>query len=461
MRKTKIVATLGPATSGDEVLSRLIEAGVDVVRLNFSHGTHEGHAQSFARVKAEAQRQKKHVAVFGDLCGPKIRTGDLKDGIFLARGDEVVLVPDGHPDGIGITNEECFTDVQVGDPVMLDDGYLAFEVTRREKDKLICRVVTGGRLKSHKGVNFPKTKLSLCALTDKDREDAYFGMDLGLDFFALSFVQTAEDVMELKRICGRTSVIAKIERPVALTNLDEILSAADGFMVARGDLGVERGFEHVPAIQKRLIREARLRAKPVITATQMLESMIQNPTPTRAEVSDVANAVLDGTSAVMLSAETAAGQYPIEAVKMMTRIIDAVEGDNFFETVPLVFPAATTFTQAIAQAAVSAIGSLDVRLIAVFSQTGETARELAKYHPRVPIVALTSRLEVLACMSLEWGVFPLYCPALSTAAEMVQTCQNLLKENGLVHAGDRVAISMGFEIDGPGRTNALKLHVIS
>jgi pyruvate kinase len=460
MRKTKIVATLGPATAEDDVLAKLIAAGVDVVRLNFSHGTHEGHAQSFARVKAEALRQKKHVAVFGDLCGPKIRTGDLKDGLFLSAGDEVVLVPEGHSGGIGITNEECFTDVQVGEPVMLDDGYLAFEVIRKERDKLICRVVTGGRLKSHKGVNFPSTTLSLCALTQKDREDAYFGLDLGLDFFALSFVQTPEDVMELKQICGRTGVIAKIERPVALANLDGILSVADGFMVARGDLGVERGFEHVPAIQKRLIREARLRAKPVITATQMLESMIQNPTPTRAEVSDVANAVLDGTSAVMLSAETAAGQHPIEAVRMMTRIIDAVEGDSYFETVPLPFPAATTFTQAIANAAVSAIGNLDVRLIAVFSQTGETARELSKFHPRVPVVALTSRLEVLACMSLEWGVVPLYCPALSTPAEMVQSCQALLLENGLVRPGDRIAISLGFEVDGPGRTNTLKLHVI-
>jgi pyruvate kinase len=460
MRKTKIVATLGPATANDDVLARLIEAGVDVVRLNFSHGDHESHAKSFARVKAEAARQRKHVAVFGDLCGPKIRTGDLGEGLLLERGAEVVLVPDGHPGGIGITNEECFTDVLVGDPVMLDDGYLAFEVVGKEKDRLVCRVVTGGRLKSRKGVNFPNTTLSLCALTDKDREDAYFGLDLGLDFFALSFVQTPEDVMELKRICGRTGVIAKIERPVALRNLDGILSAADGVMVARGDLGVERGFEHVPAIQKRLIREARLRAMPVITATQMLESMIQNPTPTRAEVSDVANAVLDGTSAVMLSAETAAGQHPVEAVKMMVRIIDAVEEDPFFEVVPLQFPAATTFTQAISGAAVSAIGNLDVKLIAVFSQTGETARELAKHHPRVPIVALTSRLEVLACMSLEWGVVPLFCPAVSSPTEMVQTCQDLLLENGLVRIGDRIAISMGFELDGPGRTNTLKLHVI-
>ncbi len=461
MRKTKIVATFGPSTADDLVLSALIAAGVDVVRLNFSHGTHEGHAHNFQRVKQEAARQKRHVAVLGDLCGPKIRTGELGDGIRLTANEEVVLVPDGHPGGIGITNEECFRDVQAGEPIMLDDGYLQFQVIRKEPSRLICRVVTGGLLKSRKGVNFPATRLGLSALTQKDREDVYFGLDLGLDFFALSFVQAGSDILELKQIAGRTPVIAKIERPVALDNLDEIMDISDGIMVARGDLGVERGFEHVPAIQKHLIRQSRLRAKPVITATQMLESMIHNPTPTRAEVSDVANAVLDGTSAVMLSAETAAGSYPVKAVEMMVKIIHAVESNNYFETVPLLFGGAQNITQAISTAAISAISDLHVRLIAVFSQTGETAREIAKHHPRVPIVALTSRLEVLASLALERGVLPMYCPALSTPAEMVAICEKLLVERELVHGGDRIAISFGFGVDGPGRTNTLRLHEIT
>lgn len=458
MRQTKIVATLGPSTASDAVLGRLLEI-VDVVRLNFSHGNHESHARMFSRVREESARLKRHIAVLGDLCGPKIRTGDLGEGLLLAEGEEVVLVTEGTFGGIPVSQVADFSSVAPGEPVLLDDGYLALEAVSSSRDRLVCRVTSGGRLKSRKGVNFPRTCLSQSALTEKDRADAYFGMDLGLDFFALSFVQRASDIGELRTIVGSTPIIAKMERPVALDNLDEILAAADGIMVARGDLGVERGFEFVPAIQKRLIREARLRAKPVITATQMLESMISNPTPTRAEVSDVANAVLDGTSAVMLSAETAAGSYPVQAVEMMARIIETVEQDSFFTSVPLAFPPAVDFMQAIAHAAVLAVDHLDVKQIVVFSQTGQTARELAKYHPPIPIVALTSRREVLARLAMERGVLPLYCPPLSSPADMIAACERILKDAGLAASGDRIAVTLGFE-SAAHRTNTLKLHIV-
>ncbi len=458
MRKTKIVATMGPALDSDEVLERLLHI-VDVVRLNFSHGDHESHARAFFRVKEGAARLKRHVAVLGDLCGPKIRTGDLGDGIQLSLGEEVVLVREGNSGGIPVSQVTDFSVVAPGDPVLLDDGYLALTALSAARDRLVCRVVAGGRLKSRKGVNFPRTCLAMSVLTEKDRADAYFGLDLGLDFLALSFVQRASDIQELRRIAGGVPIIAKMERPVALDNLDEILEAADGIMVARGDLGVERGFEFVPAIQKRLIREARLRAKPVITATQMLESMISNPTPTRAEVSDVANAVLDGTSAVMLSAETAVGAHPVAAVEMMARIIETVERDPFFAVVPMAFPPATDFTQAIAHAAVLAVDHLDVKMIVVFSRTGQTAREVAKHHPPIPVVALTSRREVLARLALERGVFPLYCPPQPSPKEMMATCDRILKELGLASSGDRIAVTLG--IDGEEqRTNTLNLHIV-
>lgn len=460
MRKTKIVATVGPSTTSEEVLERLL-AIVDVVRLNFSHGTQETHAHVFACVKNMAAHIKKHVAVIGDLCGPKIRTGDLGQGILLTVGDEVVLVTEGSDDGdIPISHVQDLSAVAPGDPVLLDDGFLALSALESRPNRLVCRVVTGGLLKSHKGVNFPRTCLLQSALTEKDRAAAYFGVDLGLDFFALSFVQRASDIHALRAITGSTPIIAKIERPVALNNIEEILDAADGIMVARGDLGVEQGFEFVPAIQKRLIREARLRAKPVITATQMLESMISNPTPTRAEVSDVANAVLDGTSAVMLSAETAVGAYPLQAVEMMDRILQTVERDPLFMDIPLALsPPVTDFMQAIAYAAVLSVEHLDVKRIVVFSNTGQTARELAKYHPPIPIVALTSHREVLARLALERGVLPIYCPPMDSPSQMLAACDRILKEMGLAVCGDRIAVTLGFE-SASQRTNTLKLHIV-
>ena len=328
MRKVKIVCTLGPAVAGLERLVALIEAGMDVARLNFSHGDHEGHRQMYQDVRAAAKRVGRPVAVIADLCGPKIRVGRMKGGtITLVQGQTITLTPhelEGSPDCVSHSYRSLARDVHEGASILLDDGLLELVVESILGDDVRCRIKVGGILQDHKGMNLPGTSLSVPALTEKDEQDLAFARELGVDYFALSFVRSAVDVLEAKELAGSIPVLAKIEKPEAVSRLSEILEAADGVMIARGDLGVELGHEKVPLVQKKILRDIRLLAKPVITATQMLDSMVHHPRPTRAEVSDVANAVLDGTDAVMLSAETAVGSYPLEAVRTVGSIIDEI-----------------------------------------------------------------------------------------------------------------------------------------
>jgi pyruvate kinase len=337
-QRVKIVGTLGPASSDRRILRALIGAGLDVVRLNFSHGDHEGHGRVFELVREEAARAGSHVAVLADLCGPKIRVGEMAGGeISLVEGGSLEITTRsaiGDSRRISTSYEALPRDVAPGDRILLDDGRITLRVQETGTDAVRCEVVVGGPLRDHKGMNIPGSPLSISALTDKDRDDLAFAKQLGVDYLALSFVRRAEDVRETKALAGDTPVIAKIEKPEAILNLGAIIEAADGLMVARGDLGVEAGAEHVPLLQKRIIRDATVRGLPVIVATQMMESMIENPQPTRAEVSDVANAVIDGADAVMLSGETAVGRYPVETVKQMSKVIAEVESSDVLKPVP-------------------------------------------------------------------------------------------------------------------------------
>ncbi|MBU1219951.1 pyruvate kinase [Myxococcota bacterium] len=460
-KRTKIVATLGPSSNTREVIGALIDAGMNIARINFSHGTHDEHEKLFYIVKEEARKRDRIVGVLGDLCGPKIRVGQLGDGYNLVEGDFVTLYPEGEgTGGIGINQKAIIHDLIPGEKVLLNDGYFALEVTEKLNNSVKCRVLTGGLLTSKKGLNVPGIKINIPTITEKDIDDIYFGLDLGLDFFAVSFVQSASDILTAKSYARHIPVIAKIERPQAVKELDDIIKVCDGLMVARGDLGVEVGPEHVPVIQKLIIMKSRLHSKPVITATQMFESMITNPTPTRAEVSDVANSVLDGTDAVMLSAESANGKYPIESVSMLSRTLMDVEENPFFR-IQKIFPeAGASTTDAIVSSTVSLPEALGIKLIVVFSQTGETARHFSRFRANIPVIALTSRLEVLARLALSWGVVPFYFEQEPSIESMLEKMNSLLLENHLVQKGDMIAVTFGYEGVEPGRTNTLKLHKI-
>ncbi|MGM0597319.1 MAG: pyruvate kinase [Myxococcota bacterium] len=461
LRKTKIVTTLGPAVASKEAVSNLVLAGMNVARINFSHGDHEQHRFFFDLVKECAAELNRPVAVMGDLSGPKIRTEKMNKPVKLIRGsDTTISSTDGDGD-IKINNISFFPDLKPGNSILLDDGYIELEVISKSSNLVNCKVITGGKLKSHKGVNFPDLTLSIPVITEKDKQDAWFGKDLGLDYFALSFVQNADDIQTIKEITGSTPVIAKIERPQAVKNLDSIIKVADGLMVARGDLGVEAGPQNVPAIQKLMIRKARQYSKPVITATQILESMIKNPAPTRAEVSDIANGVLDGTSALMLSGETAVGKYPFKAVKMLASVIEEVENNNFFKINSPDFAPHNSFSGALSQTAVEIATRLNLKLIVVFSQTGQTAKQISRYRPGRNIIAFTSRLETLNQLSLHWGIIPLYFKITNFKDLQFKKITKILLDKNLVKPNNQIVITFGSQNNKPGRTDAIKLHTIS
>ena len=465
MRKVKIVCTLGPATAGVPRLVELIEAGMDVARLNFSHGEYAAHRAMYDDVRTAAKQVGRPITVFADLCGPKIRVGKMQDGqVALEKGKTIILCTAdvlGTPERVSHSYLPLARDVEPGDPILLDDGLLQLRVESVKGDEVLCRIVDGGVLKDRKGMNLPGSKLSVPALTEKDKKDIVFGRELGVDWFALSFVKNAGDIAQAKALAGGVPIIAKIEKPEAVQNLESILEAADAVMVARGDLGVEAGHEKVPLIQKRILREIKIRAKPAITATQMLDSMVKNPRPTRAEVSDVANAVLDGTDAVMLSAETSVGDYPVEAVKCLGTVIDEIERNENYLTAGQERPEVRerTFSSSIADAAAEIAEDLHLAAIAVYTESGHSANLLSAQRPLANIVAFSRHDRVLGRLGLLWGVRPLHGAWVQGVDSVVeQTARELLRHR-LATPDDDIVITFGIAMnDEPFQTNMLKLH---
>jgi pyruvate kinase len=483
IRRTKIVATLGPAWDTPEQMAALLEAGVDIVRINASHGTPEIRARWVADLKAvlaERAAAGKAGAILLDLQGPRIRVGRLPAPLLLRRGESVVFAPEGSvaESEIPTTYEALAHDVSPGGRILLDDGLLAVQVTEVWGDRVKGTVQYGGELKSNKGINLPGIEVSAPAISDRDREEVARAIELGVDFIAISFVRKAEDVEELRRLVPRSiRLIAKIEKDTALKNMRAILQVSDGIMVARGDLGVELPFEEVPLAQKRLIREANLCNKPVITATQMLESMVHAPRPTRAEASDVANAILDGTDAVMLSAETAVGDYPAEAVQAMVRIAREVEGQRRARSGPEVVPtvmadegsrlgrregdrSSARTEVAIAVAVRAAAELLAAPVIVCFTSSGFTARTVSAYRPSVPIFAVTPEVETFRQLALVWGVVPALVEHFPTYDHMLPVARQRLIDLGLAERGDRVVVTAGVPFDQPGTTNLLKVEAV-
>jgi pyruvate kinase len=469
MPRAKIVCTLGPASSTPERIGELIDAGMSVARLNFSHGSHDDHAKMLQVVRSEADRRGKAIAVLLDLQGPKIRVGKLANGqIELRPGAELTLTTDnilGDDKRVPTTYLGLPRDVKVGDQILLDDGYLGLAVTQVTDHDVKTVVVTGGILKNNKGINLPGVDVSAPALSEKDRIDIGFALRHGVDYVALSFVRRAEDVHEAKRLLTvdqvSIPVIAKIEKPQALDRLGDIIDASDGIMVARGDLGVELGPEKVPLWQKRIIEETNRRGKIVITATQMLESMITQPRPTRAEASDVANAVLDASDALMLSGETASGLYPVDAVKTMARIIEEIERSAYYRAnveVPdlqLAVPA-----NAIAHAAMTAARAMKIKTIVAVSESGGAARLVSEYRPDSNIVCLTTNEVSFRRLALIWGVTPVLISPAATTEELIDRVEATMIERNLAVPGENVLITMAVPVGSGMQTNVLKIHQI-
>jgi pyruvate kinase len=481
MRRTKIVATIGPASRSPEMLEKLIQAGVNVFRLNFSHGTQEEHLEVIRTARDIAARLHRPVALLQDLSGPKIRTGKVKDGqVELVRGARIAITTDTSIEGtaelISTTYEPLPRDTKADDQILLDDGNLELRVLAVSPGRVECEVVDGGPLRSNKGMNLPGVALSTPALTEKDRRDIVFGVQHLVDYVAMSFVRRAEDVLEAKaliRSMGEaTPVISKIEKPQAIENLEAILAASDGVMVARGDLGVEIGTEDVPIVQKRIIAMANAAGKVVITATQMLESMIENPRPTRAEASDVANAILDGTDAVMLSGESAIGKYPVETVETMARIADYTEEHGMGAIRPRRADArrgdlppgpagpGTPITRSLTRVAVSVAEELGCKLILAFTESGITARLVAGHRPRMPVVAVTHEDRVYRQLALWWGVVPLRSEFVENTDDLLAAGEERLKARGLVQKGDTILMLSGHSI-AAAATNMLRVHTVS
>ncbi|MDR3037766.1 MAG: pyruvate kinase [Candidatus Adiutrix sp.] len=463
-RKTKIVATIGPASSSPEMLVKLIKAGLNVARLNFSHGAPEEHRTMVERVRAAGAEAGSDVGILQDLSGPKIRLGNIRDR-ELETGSTVRLAPgsEEEDDALPVNYQYLLEDVSIGETVLLFDGKLSLKVTAKDDKALICEVAAGGRLSSHKGVNLPHSNLRIPAFTEKDRSDLTVGLEAGVDFVAMSFVRSAKDLIPVREMMARSSrpplLIAKIEKPQAVAAIDEILEVVDGIMVARGDLGVEMPIEEVPVTQKKLIHAARRRGRLVITATQMLGSMVSSPMPSRAEVTDVANAILDGTDAVMLSEETAVGQYPVKAVRMLDKVARHTEPilDNrsflHEDQCALINPVAGAITRAVALLA----GDLKSKAIVAASQGGNTARLVAHLRQPVPVVGLTSNAAAYRQLTLSWGVIPALIQPCDSIVLLEQLASEWLVRNGIAEKGDKVFLTCGMPLQTSGTTNLIKL----
>ena len=462
---TKIVCTIGPASTSPDVIRKLMLAGMNVARLNFSHGKHEEHARTVATIRGLAEELKKPIAILGDLQGPRIRIGMLKEPRAIVVGDTFVFAPEAiaREGEIPVTYDDLAKDVRNGGTILVDDGLLAFSVTGIDGPRVAVRVRYGGQLKSNKGMNLPGIDVSAPSLTEKDRADIPFAIAHDLEYLALSFVRRPEDIEELRALLPKGMlIVAKIEKDSALERIEEILRVSDAVMVARGDLGVELPFEEVPLQQKRIIGLAARYGRPVITATQMLESMVQHPRPTRAEASDVANAILDGTDAVMLSAETAAGLHPVLAVEAMRRIANAAEQAEVTRGQGLdrVIAGSASVEETIASASVTAVRLLGAETIVVFTKSGFSARIVAARRPNVRIVVLTDNPRTYRQMAMVWGVIPFLVPHCDTYEQMVSLARQKLREHGLAKPGERIVVTAGVPFDVPGTTNQLKVETV-
>lgn len=468
---TKIIATLGPACATEEIIAGLIGAGMDLARLNMSHGDHNTHAMMLNAVRKASAMFNRHVGVLMDLQGPRIRVGDLQEGqIELAEGALCTITSEkivGTPERFSTTYDRFAQDVNPGDRILLDDGLIELRVKQKIGCLVNCEVVHGGVLLEHKGMNLPGVKVSAPALSDKDCADLTFGLEHNVDFVALSFVRSAQDVEHLReaiRKAGKdTPIVSKLEKPEAIAHLDEVIAASDAIMVARGDLAVETSPEEVPLLQKEIIARCSCARKPVIIATQMLDSMRENLTPTRAEASDVANAILDGADAVMLSGETAVGRYPLESVHMMRRIAAAAERALFQRhhlSVEWTGERELSLAEAISASAAEAAEKIGARVLVAFTQSGSTARLASKCRPSVPILAATPLPETARRCSLYWGVVPILVGPANSIDEQIDLIDRQLRDKGLLRLGDKVVITAGTPIAQRGSTNMMKLHVV-
>jgi pyruvate kinase len=465
LRKTKIISTLGPASSSPEMIKRLMDAGADVFRLNFSHGSHEEKTRLIETIRQLSTQRGNSIGILADLQGPKIRTGRMENGaIQLIKGERLDITTDdilGRSGLISTIYRALPRDVKHGSRILLDDGMIELKVLSVSGNRVNCTVVEGGVLKDLKGINLPGVDVSAPSLSEKDKADLDFCLGMGVDFIALSFVRKASDVENLKRIISERGmtipVIAKIEKPEALRNFKSILAATDAVMVARGDLGVELSAERVPLIQKKIIRACNVAGKPVITATQMLESMILHARPTRAETSDVANAILDGTDAVMLSGETASGAYPVEAVQTMAKVALDVERSELWQLPPRKPLHSNNIPEAMAEAACHAASTLKAKALAVFTQSGSTAALISKFRPRLPIIAFTPFPEIQRRLSLSWGVNSCPVGSMGGTDQQIRAVEETLLAAGF-KKGDVVVITMGVPIEAKGSTNLLKIH---
>ena len=470
-RRAKIVATLGPSSSSPEAFRALVRAGLDVARLNFSHGSHEQKAELIRMVRQVSHEEKKPICILADLQGPKIRTGTLVDHkpVLLVAGEQLIITPrqiQGTKEIVSTVFTTLAENLEKGSRILLSDGLIELRVQRIDGEDVVCEIVNGGLLGEKKGINLPGIAVNVPSLTEKDEEDLIFAIGEGVDTVAVSFVRTADDVRHVKaRLVALNSdawVIAKLEKPQAIEHLDSICEIADGIMVARGDLGVEVPPEKVPAIQKHIIKRAAEFRKPVITATQMLESMIENPRPTRAEASDVANAIYDGTDAVMLSAETAAGKYPVEAVAMMAKIVSETEQQMRNDPSPVPRARRTaklSVAETICECMAHSAEDMDLAAIAIFTETGGTVRLLSKYRPEPPIYALSAYEKVINRTMLLWGTYPILCERFQDTDKLVHMAETILEERGLVKARQVVGIVAGTRTKS-GATNFMRLHMV-
>ncbi|GAB6179241.1 pyruvate kinase [Desulfotomaculum defluvii] len=466
MRKTKIVCTIGPASENIETLKGMIQAGMNVARLNFSHGSHEEHGKRIATIRRAAEELGANIAIMLDTKGPEIRLGDFAEPpLFLETGQQFTFTTGqilGNSERVMVTYQDLPQDVKRGDRILVDDGLIELVVESVEASEVHCRVVNGGKVSNRKGVNLPGIKVNLPAVTEKDIADIKFGITQGVDFIAASFVRKAADVLAIRKILetqgANIDIIAKIESRESIENLDEIIRVSNGIMVARGDLGVEIPVEEVPIIQKRLIFSCNKVGKPVITATQMLDSMIHNPRPTRAEASDVANAIFDGTDAIMLSGETANGKYPLESVKTMDRIARRAEQD--FHRNTQVFNVGDNITDAIGQAVCSVAGQLSPAAIITATTSGYTAKMVSRYRPSSLIVAVTPDLAIMRRLALVWGVIALPTRSMSNTDQMISAAVDTTLEHGVIKEGDLVVITAGVPVGVSGSTNLLKVHTV-
>ena len=469
MRKTKIICTLGPSTDQEGVLRELVANGMNVARFNFSHGSHEEHLGRFEKLKAIREELGKPVAALLDTKGPEIRLKDFKNGTEMLEASQTFTLTTREVEGTkeicSITYKDLPQDVQPGGTIMLDDGLIKLQIVTVNDTDIVCKVLNNGKIKNKKGVNVPGVHLSMPYMSQRDRDDIIFGAQQGFDFIAASFVRTAQDVYDIRNLLNEYDsdirIIAKIENREGVNNIDSILAAADAVMVASGDLGVEIDFTELPGIQKNIIERSFSFGKPIVTATQMLDSMIVNPRPTRAEISDVANAIYDGTSAIMLSGETAAGAYPVDALKTMSAIAERTEQENHARFVPLAENTGKiSVSDATAHAACLTAKDVNAAAIVTVSESGNTARLLSKYRPEQPIIACVMKEQVQRQLALSWGITPLMMPLAHSTDELIEMSTSLAKENGYLHNGELAVVTAGVPVGVSGTTNMIKIHMV-